>query len=95
MVLEQGGRCFVCGAEPSAGLVQDHCHKTGAKRRALCGWCNTALGMVLESPDILRRLTLYTEGNLAQAPDHFLGDLTLKGKRKPSGPRYKARKAAS
>lgn len=87
----QGGRCFVCGSTPTRGLFVDHCHKSGAVRRLLCGYCNTALGMALESTSILRRLTLYAEGNLREAPGQFLGDLSLKGKRKPSGPLYKAR----
>jgi hypothetical protein len=89
----QNGRCFTCGATPSAGLVVDHDHASGDVRHLLCSFCNSALGLALESPDILRRLTLYCEGNLQAAPDRFLGNLAMKGKRvaKPSGPLYKAR----
>lgn len=89
MLADQGGRCFCCGSTPSAGLVVDHDHRTGEVRKLLCGWCNLALGQALESPEILRRLTLYTEGNLKRAPDRFLGDLSKKGLRKGYGPAYK------
>ena len=95
MAESQGHRCFTCGATPSAGLVVDHDHASGDVRHLLCSFCNSALGLALESAEILRRLTLYTEGNLRSAPDRFLGDLSRKGKRpaKPSGPLYKARGA--
>lgn len=93
MAASQEYRCFVCGSTPSAGLVVDHCHASGQVRHLLCIFCNSALGMSLESSAILRRLTLYAEGNLKTAPAEFLGDLSKKGLRKPSGPAYKARGA--
>lgn len=95
MFASQGRRCFICGATPSRPLAVDHDHKTGAVRKLLCNHCNTMIGQALESPDILRRAVLYLEGNLREAPDHFLGDLSVKDRRrrfqKPRGPLYKAR----
>lgn len=95
MLARQGGRCYICGATPSRPLVVDHDHRTGAVRALLCHHCNVTLGHALESTEILRRAVLYLEGNLREAPDRFLGDLSVKDLRrrfrKPSGALYKAR----
>ena len=37
----------------------DHNHITGEVRGLLCSQCNTALGMVKDNPDILKRLIQY------------------------------------
>lgn len=78
MHADQGGRCKICGATPSKPLNVDHDHDTDEVRGLLCGFCNTVLGLSLESPDILRRCVLYLEGNLRSAPTTFLGDLSKK-----------------
>ena len=69
----QAGRCYICGGEhPKGKLVVDHCHATGDVRHLLCNFCNKGIGLALESTAILRRMTLYLEGNLAAAPTAFL-----------------------
>jgi hypothetical protein len=60
MVIEQAGRCAICGDLPSR-LVLDHCHKTGRKRALLCGRCNSGIGMLDDDPAILRAAANYVE----------------------------------
>ena len=56
---EQGGVCFICKKEDFKKLAADHCHKTGRRRSLLCTRCNTALGLVKENIEILRRMEDY------------------------------------
>jgi hypothetical protein len=65
MLDEQGGRCAICGT-PSAGprakgrrLHIDHDHGSGEVRGLLCTSCNTAIGMMDDSEDMLRAAILY------------------------------------
>jgi|SRR6185503_861290 len=60
MKLAQGGVCAICQL-PSSGrrLSVDHDHKTGKVRKLLCSACNTGIGQLKESPDILTRAILY------------------------------------
>ncbi len=58
LVAEQGGRCALCSAEPTA-LTIDHCHKTGRVRGLLCNRCNTALGWLGDDADSAYRAFLY------------------------------------
>lgn len=67
----QNGLCAICrepptvkwrGSEPS--LVVDHCHKTGKVRGLLCLTCNTAIGHLRDSPDLLRAAARYIEAKL-------------------------------
>lgn len=71
MYEEQHGVCLVC-SKPStkldgygniARLHVDHNHDTGEVRGLLCNNCNTALGLLKESPEIIRRLGDYINGN--------------------------------
>lgn len=62
MLTEQDGLCAVCHQPPSEGvrwLHVDHCHDTGKVRGLLCQKCNVALGMLRESPEIVRSLLAY------------------------------------
>jgi len=63
LLLKQGGACAICGSPPQERkrLYVDHDHKTGFVRELLCHNCNTALGHVHDSPDILRKAALYLE----------------------------------
>lgn len=61
----QGGGCAICGrVGPDAenrSLSVDHNHLTGKVRGLLCGHCNRALGMLQESPKLLRAAADYIE----------------------------------
>ena len=49
--------CEVCGSMKD--LCIDHDHSTGEVRGCLCSKCNTALGMMRDSPELLERLAEY------------------------------------
>lgn len=49
---KQNGLCAICNSKEK--LVVDHDHKTGEVRGLLCNNCNIALGIMKDSPDILR-----------------------------------------
>lgn len=61
----QDHRCRICrhkeGERGRGVLTVDHCHKTGVIRGLLCDPCNRALGMFLESPEVLRAAIEYLE----------------------------------
>lgn len=50
LLARQGGACASC-EEPSADMHIDHCHASGVVRGILCGACNLAAGLVLDSPE--------------------------------------------
>lgn len=51
--------CEICGSSKKISL--DHDHNTKIIRGWLCGNCNTALGMVNDNIEILRKLIKYLE----------------------------------
>ncbi len=56
----QHGCCLICNNEyPS--LVVDHNHKTGIIRGLLCSKCNTGIGLLKDSPEILDNAKKYLE----------------------------------
>lgn len=56
----QGGVCAICGKPPQArSLSVDHNHTTGAIRGLLCAACNRAIGMMRDSPGLLRKAADY------------------------------------
>lgn len=60
----QGGCCAICKehqSEHKRRLALDHCHSTGTVRAFLCGRCNTSLGLMRDSPSLLRLAALYLE----------------------------------
>jgi hypothetical protein len=67
MLTDQGGRCAVCGTtDPGRqydNWAVDHDHQTGRVRGLLCRACNTALGLLGDDPDRLRRAALYLESS--------------------------------
>lgn len=71
----QGGLCAVCDRPPKSGhrLHVDHDHVTGLVRALLCGSCNSALGQMGESIDLLWKLLDYAQ-HCAEGREWFLGD---------------------
>ena len=71
MTRNQGGTCAICEQFPSArtNLGVDHNHTTNTIRGLLCGKCNSALGLVRESPEILTNMLFY----LADHQDNYSG----------------------
>jgi hypothetical protein len=65
MLLSQGGKCACCASQfDMQGKKMDrphvdHNHKTKEVRSLLCGRCNTAAGLVLDSSDKAARLADY------------------------------------
>lgn len=58
----QGGRCSICNVKLIMPRLRiDHDHKTGETRGLLCVSCNTGIGLLKESPDILRNAAKYLE----------------------------------
>lgn len=57
--------CEVCGKPASENrdgvTVFDHNHETGEFRGMLCNDCNRSLGMMKDSPELLRKLANYVE----------------------------------
>lgn len=64
ILASQGSGCRICKtARLPAGykLALDHCHATGKIRGILCSNCNMALGMMRDSPELLRAAAEYLE----------------------------------
>ena len=65
MLKEQSLACKICGILASKAthskLFVDHCHATGAVRGLLCNTCNTALGLLKDSPELCREAANYLE----------------------------------
>ena len=60
MLDDQDGRCAICGVEPGARpLSVDHCHETGVVRGLLCHGCNTGIGFLKDSTDLLKKAVKY------------------------------------
>jgi Recombination endonuclease VII len=60
LLKEQNGLCAICGnKESERRLALDHCHDTGKIRGLLCGTCNTGIGMLKDSVELLEAATKY------------------------------------
>lgn len=59
MMLKQGGMCAICDEESKLGV--DHDHVTGNVRALLCNQCNSAIGLLNESPTTIRKAAGYIE----------------------------------
>lgn len=57
----QKGCCAICGGPPVGrkNLSVDHCHTTGRIRGLLCGLCNTGIGNLKDSPELLEKAAQY------------------------------------
>jgi Recombination endonuclease VII len=62
LVSLQRGACAVCHIEMSKPHV-DHDHETDAVRGILCSNCNTAIGLLHDSPSTARALANYLESD--------------------------------
>lgn len=64
MLTSQGGTCAICHGTATVGrLAVDHCHLTGKVRGLLCTNCNTALGKLKDSKELLLNAINYLEVN--------------------------------
>lgn len=68
MMAEQKGVCKICGfpetkldhrTKQPRRLAVDHCHKTGRVRALLCSDCNTAIGLLKEDVELMRKAIEY------------------------------------
>ena len=70
MLDEQNGGCATCGVKTPSGrhykrmgkqemFYVDHCHSTGRVRGLLCLTCNTAIGLIRDSPQIAENIGAY------------------------------------
>lgn len=61
----QGRKCAICRRDHSLGFNGswhlDHNHQTNKIRKILCHACNTALGMVRDSVNILQKMIAYLQ----------------------------------
>lgn len=56
MLAAQGGRCAICHTDdpsPWKHFAIDHCHDTNAIRGLLCGTCNSGIGQLKHSEELL------------------------------------------
>jgi hypothetical protein len=60
MIASQIGACVISLAAPAVHV--DHCHSTGKVRGVLCFNCNSAIGLLGDDPDTVRRAAAYLEG---------------------------------
>jgi len=58
-VLQQEGRCAICGDGTNQGLCPDHNHTTNRPRGLLCDECNKALGGFRDDPTRLQSAIEY------------------------------------
>ena len=61
MLVEQSGRCAIC-SNPMREPCVDHDHETLAVRGLLCSGCNTGIGHLRDSSDVLRAAIKYLAG---------------------------------
>jgi len=58
----QGNVCAICGKDEEDNgrrLCVDHCHDSGVVRGILCTDCNTALGLMKDSVEVLKKMKEY------------------------------------
>jgi Recombination endonuclease VII len=61
LLRSQGGVCAVCFGPSICGRRYsiDHCHKTGKIRGILCSSCNSGIGLLKDSPEVLENAAAY------------------------------------
>jgi len=62
---EQGNVCAICGNPESRNqpLAVDHDHATGTIRGLLCNNCNTGIGLLKDSSELLDKASAYLKAN--------------------------------
>lgn len=65
LLAAQNGLCAICDADlsamPSKNVHADHCHTTLEPRGILCHHCNSAIGLLGESPERMMRAIAYLD----------------------------------
>lgn len=61
MIIEQNGKCAICGVHVDSKAHTDHCHTTGKVRGILCTTCNRGLGYFKDSAEIIQNAIRYLE----------------------------------
>ncbi len=65
LLTKQGGACAICGDKigdrARKRLFVDHNHETGTVRGLLCSQCNNGIGLLRDSPTLLRQAAVYLE----------------------------------
>jgi hypothetical protein len=69
LATHQWGRCAICESD-DVKLCVDHSHKTGVVRGLLCIACNTGIGMLRDSPELLANAINY----LRREPPNLLDE---------------------
>ena len=63
MLEMQNGRCAICRSPADTSfhkrLCIDHNHETGAVRGLLCSKCNSAIGLLNDSPELMYKAAEY------------------------------------
>lgn len=61
----QNGKCAICESSDPSGrgtrFHLDHNHETGKVRGLLCSKCNTGIGLLKDSKEIIRKALIYLE----------------------------------
>lgn len=58
MFQKQNGNCLICKQSKNK-LFIDHCHVTGKVRGLICGVCNSGIGFLKDSPNIIADALIY------------------------------------
>lgn len=63
LIEQQNNKCAICEEtfEKTRTRHIDHCHTSGKVRGMLCHGCNTAIGLMKESPEILKAALKYLQ----------------------------------
>lgn len=83
---QQNSKCAICNkteldlsnSKSTRRLSVDHCHQTGKVRGLLCSKCNTAIGLLRDSPDTLKQAVEYVQSAITTNISNYL-ILKLKG----------------
>lgn len=87
MLKAQGSVCAICGNPERrirhgklTWLAVDHCHTTGVIRGLLCSPCNQAIGLLRDSPEVLRKAAAYLERHAITQPSNGAASPSLPNK---------------